>query len=63
MSSRRFITRGEGLPQWETSINHTVAVNDTCYFSGQLSVDTSGKYVPSSILEVTGVAVKDNSPT
>lgn len=48
MSSRRFITQGEGLPQWSTPISHAVVVNDTCYVSGQVSVDVSGQYVPCS---------------
>lgn len=42
--TRRFITQGEGLPQWSSPISHAVVVNDVCYVSGQLSVD-SGQYV------------------
>lgn len=51
MSSRRFITQGEGLPQWSMPISHAVVVNDTCYVSGQVSVDVSGQYVPGSAHE------------
>jgi 2-iminobutanoate/2-iminopropanoate deaminase len=51
MSPRRFITEGEGLPQWSTPISHAVVVNDTCYVSGQVSVDVSGQYVPGSASE------------
>jgi 2-iminobutanoate/2-iminopropanoate deaminase len=51
MSSRRFITQGEGLPQWSMPISHAVVVKDTCYISGQLSVDQSGKFVPGSVRE------------
>jgi 2-iminobutanoate/2-iminopropanoate deaminase len=51
MSSRRFITQGEGLPQWSTPISHAVVVNETCYVSGQVSVDVSGQYVPGSVRE------------
>jgi 2-iminobutanoate/2-iminopropanoate deaminase len=48
MTRRRFITEGEGLPQWSMPISHAVVVNDTCYISGQVSVDSSGQYVPGS---------------
>ncbi len=51
MSSRRFITKGEDLPQWDAPISHAVVVNNICYVSGQLSVDNSGKYIPGTILE------------
>ncbi len=51
MSPRRFITEGEGLPQWSMPISHAVVVNCTCYVSGQVSVDVSGKYVPGSVRE------------
>lgn len=51
MSSRRFITQGEGLPQWSIPISHAVVVNDTCYVSGQVSFDVSGQYVPGSARE------------
>lgn len=46
MSSRKFITEGEGLPQWSAPISHAVVVNNICYISGQLSVDAAGQYVP-----------------
>jgi 2-iminobutanoate/2-iminopropanoate deaminase len=49
MSSRRFITEGEGLPQWAMPISHAVVVKDTCYISGQLSVDPSGQFVSGTI--------------
>ncbi|MBD3886375.1 RidA family protein [Phormidium tenue FACHB-886] len=51
MSSRRFITQGEGLPQWSAPISHAVVVNNTCYVSGQVSVDVSGQYLPGSVRE------------
>lgn len=56
MNSRQFITNGEGLPQWNAPISHAVVVNNTCYVSGQLSVDVSGKYVPGTILEEAKLA-------
>ncbi len=36
------------MPQWSMPISHAVVVNDTCYISGQVSVDVSGQYVPGS---------------
>ncbi len=51
MSTRKFITQGKGLPQWSMPISHAVVVNSTCYISGQVSVDVSGKYVPGSVRE------------
>lgn len=49
--SRRFITQGEGLPQWSMPISHAVVVDNTCYISGQLSVNVAGEYVPGSVRE------------
>jgi enamine deaminase RidA (YjgF/YER057c/UK114 family) len=43
---RRYITEGEGLPRWSSPISHAVVVDDTCYLSGQLSLDAEGRYLP-----------------
>jgi 2-iminobutanoate/2-iminopropanoate deaminase len=43
--TRRFITAGEGLPEWSAPISHAVVVNNICYISGQLSVNQAGDYV------------------
>lgn len=51
MSSRRFITQGEGLPQWSMPISHAVVVGNICYISGQVSVDICGQYVLGSVRE------------
>jgi 2-iminobutanoate/2-iminopropanoate deaminase len=51
MSSRQFITQGEGLPQWSAPISHAVVVNNMCYVSGQLSVDATGQYVSGTAYE------------
>ncbi|MEO8058953.1 MAG: RidA family protein [Burkholderiales bacterium] len=48
---RKFITEGEGLPKWGSPISHAVVVNDTCYLSGQLSIDVSGAYVAGTARE------------
>ncbi len=43
---KEFITEAENLPAWSAPISHAVVVGDTCYLSGQLSVDRDGNYVP-----------------
>ena len=48
---RRFVTQGEGLPQWSSPISHAVVVNNICYLSGQLSIDEAGNYVPGTARE------------
>ncbi|WP_428023913.1 RidA family protein [Arcobacter sp.] len=53
MSNRKFITEGEGLPKWSNPISHAVVVKDTCYVSGQLSVNENGQYVQGTIEEET----------
>lgn len=45
---KRFITEGEGLPRWQAPVSHAVVVGDTCYLSGQLSVDEDGTFRPGS---------------
>lgn len=51
MNKRKYITEGEGLPNWSNPISHAVVVNNMCYVSGQLSVNIDGEYVPGTILE------------
>lgn len=43
---RQFIATGDGLPNWSSPISHAVVVDNICYLSGQLSIDTDGKYIP-----------------
>ena len=57
--TRRFITQGEGLPQWSSPISHAVVVNNLCYISGQLSVDMSGQYVSGTAREEAERAFKN----
>lgn len=59
MNSRKFITTGEQLPQWSNPISHAVVVNNMCFISGQLSVNSSGKYVPGNIKEEAELAFKN----
>jgi 2-iminobutanoate/2-iminopropanoate deaminase len=59
MNSRKFITTGEQLPQWSNPISHAVVVNNMCFISGQLSVNSLGKYVPGNIKEEAELAFKN----
>ena len=43
---RQFVTSGEGLPQWSSPTSHAVVVDNMCYLSGQLALDSEGVYVP-----------------
>ncbi|WP_298531919.1 RidA family protein [uncultured Algibacter sp.] len=56
MSTKNYITKGEGLPNWSNPISHAVVVNNMCFVSGQLSVNTDGKYVSGTILEEGNLA-------
>ncbi len=51
MNNKKYITKGEGLPNWSNPISHAVVVNNMCFVSGQLSVNVDGKYVSGTILE------------
>jgi 2-iminobutanoate/2-iminopropanoate deaminase len=51
MSNKKYITEGEGLPNWSNPISHAVVVNNMCFVSGQLAVNADGKYVEGTILE------------
>ncbi|TVQ25818.1 MAG: RidA family protein [Leptolyngbya sp. DLM2.Bin15] len=46
---RKFIVKGDGLPQWSSPISHAVVVDNICYLSGQLSINESGDYVPGTV--------------
>lgn len=50
MSTRKFISQGENLPQWSNPISHAVVVGKQCFVSGQLAVSPDGVYTPGSIL-------------
>lgn len=39
MSTKKYITQGEGLPNWSNPISHAVVVNNMCFVSGQLAVN------------------------
>lgn len=48
---KHYVTSGHELPQWPSPISHAVVANDTCYLSGQLSLDADGRYVPGTPAE------------
>ncbi|MEZ4943999.1 MAG: RidA family protein [Cyclobacteriaceae bacterium] len=51
MNTKKYITKGEGLPNWSNPISHAVVVNNMCFVSGQLAVNANGEYVPGTIKE------------
>ncbi len=51
MSKKKFIERGIGLPNWSNPISHAVVAGNMCFVSGQLAIDSSGKYVCGTIEE------------
>jgi 2-iminobutanoate/2-iminopropanoate deaminase len=51
MTTKKYITKGEGLPNWTNPISHAVVVNNMCFISGQLAVNANGEYVPGTIEE------------
>ena len=59
MKKRKFITDGDGLPQWKNPISHAVVVNNMCFISGQLSVNVKGEYVTGTIEEETNRAFEN----
>ncbi len=56
MNNKKYIVKGEGLPQWSNPISHAVVVNNMCFVSGQLSVNEAGKYVSGTALEEAKLA-------
>ncbi|WP_438710176.1 RidA family protein [Aquimarina muelleri] len=56
MSSKKYICSGDGLPNWSNPISHAVVVNNMCFVSGQLSVNTSGEYVLGTALQEAELA-------
>mgnify|MGYP001814605596 FL=1 len=56
MSVKKYITEGEGLPTWSNPISHAVVVNNMCFISGQLAIDSDGIYVEDTIQNETNLA-------
>ena len=50
MNRKKYITNGDGLPNWSNPISHAVVVNNMCFVSGQLSVNEFGEYLAQSTL-------------
>lgn len=53
---KKYILEGEGLPKWTNPISHAVVVNNMCFVSGQLAVNSDGVYVPGTITEEGNLA-------
>jgi len=56
MSRKKYIVEGDGLPRWSNPISHAVVVNNMCFVSGQLAVDSEGNYIEGTIQNETDLA-------
>lgn len=56
MAVKKYITKGEGLPDWSNPISHAVVVNNMCFISGQLAINSDGVYVEGTIENETKLA-------
>jgi 2-iminobutanoate/2-iminopropanoate deaminase len=59
MTSKKYIVKGDGLPNWTNPISHGVVVNNMCFVSGQLSVDADGNYVCDTAIKEAEIAFKN----
>lgn len=56
MPQKKYILKGDGLPNWSNPISHAVVVNNMCFVSGQLAINSAGDYVPGTILSEAKLA-------
>lgn len=56
MAGKKYIVEGEGLPNWSNPISHAVVVNNMCFVSGQLAVNSDGIYERGTIQCETDLA-------
>ncbi|WP_299252076.1 RidA family protein [uncultured Aquimarina sp.] len=56
MGEKKYILEGEGLPKWTNPISHAVVVNNMCFVSGQLSVDSDGKFISGTVIKEAELA-------
>ena len=56
MSGKKYIIEGAGLPNWSNPISHAVVVNNMCFISGQLAINSHGNYIQASIKNETNLA-------
>jgi 2-iminobutanoate/2-iminopropanoate deaminase len=56
MPEKKYLTHGEGLPNWSNPISHAVVVNNMCFVSGQLSVSAEGFYIAGTALQEAEIA-------
>ncbi len=59
MNSKKYIVKGNGLPDWTNPISHGVVANNMCFVSGQLSVDKYGKYMCGTTIEEAKIAFEN----
>jgi len=56
MNPKKYIIGGENLPKWDSPICHAVVVNNMCFVSGQLAVNSKGAYIIGTVLEEAHLA-------
>ncbi|WP_395075995.1 RidA family protein [Flavobacterium sp.] len=56
MSNRKFITTGVNIPKTSAPISQAVVAGNYCHISGQISVDSEGKFIDGTIEEQTELA-------
>ncbi len=59
MSKKKYIIKGEGLPNWTNPISHGVVANNMCFVSGQVSVNADGQYIEGSALDEAKIAFEN----
>ena len=50
MNPKKNIIESEDLPKWSSPIRHAVVVNNRCFVSGQLALNSKGEYISGSTL-------------
>jgi 2-iminobutanoate/2-iminopropanoate deaminase len=59
MNSKKYIVKGNGLPNWTNPISHGVVANNMCFVSGQMSVNEDGQYICGTTVEEAKVAFEN----
>jgi 2-iminobutanoate/2-iminopropanoate deaminase len=59
MNYKKYIIKGDGLPNWTNPISHGVVANNICFVSGQLSVNADGQYVCGTALKEAETAFEN----
>ena len=56
MNQRKFITKGENIPEYNAPISHAVVAGNYCHISGQLAFGKNGKFIGGTIKEQAEIA-------